>query len=201
MKKYQKDSTPPQISLGFSPNKTGFIQQLRRRSGAGFTLIELLVVITVLGVLATIVLVAVNPGTQMARARNAGRKSDLRQIANAIERYHIFYGQYPVTNTWCGALGSAWYNCGDDWIPGLVASGEIKELPKDPRSGQVNPSSGLVNCREATTDNYYIYYSNGVDYKLLAHCTPEGTMSPTDPFYDWRSYWAWAIYSPGGAGF
>lgn len=59
------------------------IKKLRR----GFTLIELLVVIGIIGILAAIVLVAVNPGRQFAQARDRQRQSDLLQITNAIYQF------------------------------------------------------------------------------------------------------------------
>ena len=53
----------------------------------GFTLIELLIVIAILGVLAVVVLVAINPVQQLARTRDAGRKSSVAQIGHAVAAY------------------------------------------------------------------------------------------------------------------
>lgn len=58
----------------------------------GFTLIELLVVIAVLGILASVVLVAINPAERMNEARDAGRKSNVGQVSVALESYYATYG-------------------------------------------------------------------------------------------------------------
>lgn len=50
----------------------------------GFTLIEILVVIGIIALLATIVIVAINPARQFAQARNTQRTSNVNSILNAV---------------------------------------------------------------------------------------------------------------------
>jgi len=50
----------------------------------GFTLIEILVVIGMIALLATIVLIAINPARQFAQGRDTQRTSNLNTILNAI---------------------------------------------------------------------------------------------------------------------
>jgi len=70
----------------------------------GFTLIELLVVIGIIGILAAIVVIAVNPGRQFAQARNTQRKSDLIGITNSIYQFAAEHdGNLPATTYTAGA--------------------------------------------------------------------------------------------------
>jgi general secretion pathway protein G len=62
----------------------------------GFTLIELLVVITILGILSGLVLSNM-PGAR-ERARDAKRKSDLKEIQKALQMYKQDHNsQYPLS--------------------------------------------------------------------------------------------------------
>lgn len=74
-----------------------------------FTLIELLLVIVIVAILAGIVLIAVNPGRQVAQANNAQRTSNINAILSAVHQYGIDNrGSTPsVISTTPTLLGSA----------------------------------------------------------------------------------------------
>jgi type II secretion system protein G len=59
----------------------------------GFTLIELLVVIAIIGLLSSIVLASLN--TARAKARDASRLEEIKQIKTALEFYYDQNGFYP----------------------------------------------------------------------------------------------------------
>lgn len=62
----------------------------------GFTLVELLVVMSIIGILASLAVGSFR--TAQMRGRDAQRKSDLKQVSNALELYYADYGEYPAVN-------------------------------------------------------------------------------------------------------
>ncbi len=72
-----------------------------RYKNSGFTLIELLVVISIISLLSSIVLTSVN--SARAKARDARRIADFKQIQLALELFYDQAGRYPSANgaaTW-----------------------------------------------------------------------------------------------------
>jgi prepilin-type N-terminal cleavage/methylation domain-containing protein len=130
------------------------------RFKSGFTLIELLVVIAVIGILAAVILASLN--SARAKARDARRKSDLRQVATALELYRDTYGTYAVAGSGAASVpGNGWFsymNAGDSYPKavgqGLVDAGFMPTAVVDP-SGQTTSNgttqSGYMIAADANT--------------------------------------------------
>lgn len=126
---------------------------LNFRSRKGFTLIELLVVIAILSILITGIIVLIDPPAQLRKARDASRKSDLRQIQSALEMYRSDQGDYPLT--------ASFPNCGSPLTGGTQTY--IQRIPCDPKNtGQLiytytstvsTTTYTLVACLENVNDS------------------------------------------------
>lgn len=151
------------------------------RTQAGFTLLEIMTVIAIIGVILALV-----QGSFMAslrKTRDAKRKSDLSQIAKALETYYQDRGVYPAADlsgniVGCGptdALIACTWNT-DAWeitdpVSGDVLATYFAKLPGDTGSlRQYYYSSGIVNNQgyfqlyaklEATKDDSSLNF-NGV---------------------------------------
>ena len=83
------------------------------KKARAFTLLEILLVVAAIAILAGIVIVAINPGKQLAQVRNTARRSDVSTILNAIYQYSLDNnGLFPSTiDTSLRMLGTAGSGC------------------------------------------------------------------------------------------
>lgn len=131
---------------------------MKNAASRGFTLIELLIVIAILGVLAVVVLVAINPVEQLAKTRDAGRISTVTQLGHALEAY------YTARN--------AAFPTATGWGTQIVASGEVSTFPAGvaysaygvtacaDTNGTEEPSGGIpIYCYDNSATNGVIVYA------------------------------------------
>ncbi len=119
-----------------------------RRGVTGFTLIELLVVIAIIGILASVVMLAVN--RSRAKSRDSKRMSDISSLATAIESYFTDYHGYPATldavaTTYNGPLPTA----------PIPADGTCGQLGSNPNTySYTNSGSMFLSPKDDTTEVY-----------------------------------------------
>lgn len=145
----------------------------------GFTLIELLIVIAIIGILAAVVIIAVNPARQLGQANDAQRASDVNAILNSVGQYAADWaGVIPaeidtdpvnyqvVADTATGAITTT--NCpaqtawaaSDDFAqlddgnttnpePDVVPT-YLTALPTDPQAGATDETDYYINYTPAT---------------------------------------------------
>lgn len=118
----------------------------------GFTLLEILLVVGIIAVLAAIVIIAINPGRQLATLRNTQRKSSLAEINKAAQQYYIDHSSYPgnIPNTLTEICNTGSFStttsingipCGSlvnlsDLVPTYMVS-----MPVDPQGLVINSSN------------------------------------------------------------
>ncbi len=104
MPKVRPDTNKRLFSFRCGRNEISRDGFLHPNVSAGFTLIEILVVIGMIAILATIVIIAINPARQFAQGRNTQRQANINTILNAIgqriaENEGVFGGSFTVNGT------------------------------------------------------------------------------------------------------
>lgn len=117
----------------------------------GFTLIELLVVMVILGILGSFVFANVFNG--LPKARDAQRKSDLKQLQTALQLYYQDNNTYPDPTTTPHKCNSNNDAC---W-PNLLGENNpyIKTMPKDPLNNHL-----YYYCRDTSDNSKYTLVAN-----------------------------------------
>lgn len=133
---------------------------MTNKNQKGFTLIELLVVIAIIGLLASVVLLALN--SARARSRDAKRVADVRQIQTAME---LYLNDNPSVGylTSTAAIPCTLASTGG-CLSGLVPS-YLQSMPTAPR-----PVDG--GCADA--NNPYILTFSSVSSYTVTFCIGSG---------------------------
>ncbi len=127
----------------------------KRRSLRGMTLIEIMVVITILGLMAGAVLVAVIP--RLEEAKHSRAELDIKTIDSALKMYYARKGKYPDTATGLKALVDGQYlettkdPWGNDYVYTLEGNQPvITSYGKDGQPGGEGPDADISNRKQTT---------------------------------------------------
>ncbi len=184
-----------------------FSLQKKFKFASGFTMIELLVVIAILGVLAVVVLGAINPLEQINRGRDTSSQSDSENLHGAIERYSANIGRFPWMATGADEDEISPITQISDAAPEHIVGCSILEIlgQGDPAvlgcNGTQEIKSAMVERvgSEATSRGHYLYYrgietgdsvyvcfspqSNAFRQRAQEQCEDWDTTGPAD--VDW----------------
>ena len=176
--------------------KPASLRKLKLRNNFAFTLIEVLVVLAVIGILTTIVVGGFR--RTQRRGRDVQRKSDLKQMARAMEIYLSDYGNYPPSAANGRIMGCPAETTACEWSSGEFrdATGNIyfKNLPADPLSNQ----SYFYRAFDSN-QKYQIFarLENPKDQDCLGgNCSPDPVFLPSGVSCESSDVCNFAVYSP-----
>ena len=142
----------------------------------GFTLIELLLVIGIIAILASIVIIAINPTKQLGSARNAQRRSDVNTLINSVYQYSIDHsGALPGTLA-TATVGSSYEICSVTFAGCDIAKSEVNlnaltgayivSIPKDPQAD--------LKYATGTGSRYFVSKNNSNRIRVWAPDAEQG---------------------------
>src|SRR3989344_9026136 len=139
----------------------------------GFTLIEFIIVVAIIGVLAGITIIALNPTRQFSRTNNTTRRANVTAILNAVGQnmadnrgsFSCAAGMIPATATKMASTG------GYDIAPCIVST-YLAQLPVDPAA------SGAHWVNTSDYDTGYTIFRSTTDSRMTI-TAPEAELGET----------------------
>jgi prepilin-type N-terminal cleavage/methylation domain-containing protein len=163
---------------------------------SAFTLLEILLVVGIIAVLAGIVIVAINPSRQLATARDAERRSDLKQINSALLQYYIDNQEFPDSVTGntlteiCNSGSGDGTDCLDETIDlSVLVPRYLSAIPTDP-NGYTATTTGYHIALNSSHKPYLKAPNTEVSGTYIAIGSGTGVTNPCDHSASNSSCWS-----------
>ena len=129
---------------------------MKKSNSSAFTLIEILIVLGIIGILSTVMMVVINPGRQLAKARDTDRQSDLFSILAAVYQYSTENsGELPDTDgdpetsnfptiPTCIGTGGGCYNLASAGEDETIVPVFMPSIPTDPKTGDASDTGYFI---------------------------------------------------------
>ena len=136
------------------------------KKNKGFTLLEILLVVGIIAILAGVVIVAINPGMQLATVRNSERKADIGEIYKAMQQYYINNFHYPtstpdslteICNTGSHPYPATDINCSGLVNLSILVPTYLVAIPHDPQVSAVSFLSKITPSAYASANGTGYY--------------------------------------------
>ncbi len=156
------------------PSLSSMESFLRRR---GFTLIELLLVIGIIAILASIVIIAINPNRQLGQARDAQRRSDVNTILNAVYQYAIDNngnipgsGSITTTDKSICMKNTSYTDCNSAGLVylGVLTGAYLLNIPQDPSLSSSLTGTGTRYFIKKDANNRITVTAKGAEQSATA---------------------------------
>jgi len=139
----------------------------------------MLLVIAIIAILAGIVIVAINPGRQLAQSRNAQRWNDIRSLHSAVQQYYIDNKEWPLALQTTEIDGTMVDVCRSGETSGCLdlesdlVPNYLSAIPEDPQASTtstlyrigINPTSKTPNIVATESTEYGLE-----EVKILTEC-------------------------------
>jgi prepilin-type N-terminal cleavage/methylation domain-containing protein len=163
----------------------------------GFTLIEVILMLAIISVLAGIVVVAINPGKQLAQGRNAERTSELHSLHNAMVQFYTDHRYWPASTTLSSGLTdicATGYeqvggetDCEDYLDLRELVPDYLQSIPSDPNATNtnshyrvaVNGDNNLSMTSELSTEYSLSAVTIATTSEALGYVAPPSGLAPS----------------------